>query len=145
MTQDASIGPSTQPQEDTSMNVVHDSSSPADSTNDAENVAAMEQSNNEADTEILNVEEVQGEEVSHIVALEERTVGLDEGQAGSDPGKTPESRPPLKREFMEEDQAGSNPGQSHVAQAGPNPEPMYEDFIAIVYPAVHESLKLTTE
>ncbi|GJY74740.1 hypothetical protein Tco_0479171 [Tanacetum coccineum] len=104
-----------------------------DSTNDAENVAVMEQSNNEADTEILNVEEVQGEEVSHTVALEERTGKLDEVQAGSDPSKTPESRPLPERQFMEED------------QAGPNPEPMHEDFIATVYPAVHESLKLTTE
>ncbi|GJU41178.1 hypothetical protein Tco_1194135 [Tanacetum coccineum] len=46
---------------------------------------------------------------------------------------------------MKEDQTGSNPGKSHVAQAGPNPEPMHEDFIAIVYPEVHENLKLTTE
>ncbi|GKF01118.1 hypothetical protein Tco_0028041 [Tanacetum coccineum] len=46
---------------------------------------------------------------------------------------------------MEEDQTGSDPGQSHVAQAGPNPEPMHEDFIATVYPKVHESLKLTTK
>ncbi|GJR99641.1 hypothetical protein Tco_0316150 [Tanacetum coccineum] len=75
----------------------------------------------------------------------ERTVELDEGQAGSDPGKTLESRPPPKRVLIEEDQAGSNPGQSHVAQAGPNHKPMHEDFISIVYPAVHESLKLTTE
>ncbi|GKG63164.1 hypothetical protein Tco_0638811, partial [Tanacetum coccineum] len=41
---------------------------------------------------------------------------------------------------MEEDQAGPNPGQSHVALAGPNPEPMHDDFIATVYPRVHESL-----
>ncbi|GJW08522.1 hypothetical protein Tco_1570945, partial [Tanacetum coccineum] len=45
----------------------------------------------------------------------------------------------------DEDQDGSNPGQSHVALAGPNPEPMHEDFIAKFYPQVHESLKLTTE
>ncbi|GKA27465.1 hypothetical protein Tco_0713633 [Tanacetum coccineum] len=31
---------------------------------------------------------------------------------------------------MEEDQAGPNLGQSHVALAGPNPEPMHDDFIA---------------
>nr|GFC14690.1 hypothetical protein [Tanacetum cinerariifolium] len=42
-------------------------------------------------------------------------------------------------------QAGSNPEQSYVALAGPNPEPMHEDFIALVYPKVHESLKHTTE
>ncbi|GKE43085.1 hypothetical protein Tco_1470369 [Tanacetum coccineum] len=46
---------------------------------------------------------------------------------------------------MEEDHVGSNPGQSHVVQAGPKPEPMHEDFVSIVYPQVHESLKLATE
>ncbi|GKA45151.1 integrase, catalytic region, zinc finger, CCHC-type containing protein [Tanacetum coccineum] len=108
VTQDVSTGPSAQPQDDTSVNVVHDTSSPADSTNDAETTADMEQSNNETrDSEC---------------------------QAGSDPGKTPESRPPPELELKEEDQAGSDPGQSHVAQAGPNPEPMHEDFIATVYP-----------
>ncbi|GJU86095.1 hypothetical protein Tco_1293641 [Tanacetum coccineum] len=45
----------------------------------------------------------------------------------------------------DEDQDGSNPGQSYVALAGPNPEPMHEDFIATVYPKVHESLKHTTK
>ncbi|GJT58126.1 hypothetical protein Tco_0993180 [Tanacetum coccineum] len=81
----------------------------------------------------------------HTVALEDRTVELDKVQAGSDPGKTLESRPLPERVLMEEDQAGSNPGQSHVVQAGPNPEPMHEDFVATVYPQVHESLKLTTK
>ncbi|GJX53959.1 hypothetical protein Tco_0282328, partial [Tanacetum coccineum] len=118
VTQDAQL------EVDTSANVVHDYSSLANFTNDAENVADMEQLNSEVDTEILNVDEVQGEEVSHIVALEERTVKLDEGQARSDPGKTPESRP-----LLEEDKAGSDLGQSHVAQAGLNPEPMHDDFI----------------
>ncbi|GKB45175.1 hypothetical protein Tco_0890117, partial [Tanacetum coccineum] len=33
-------------------------------------------------------------------------------------------------EERDEDQAGSNQGQSHVALAGPNPEPMHKDFIA---------------
>ncbi|GJU35724.1 hypothetical protein Tco_1184078 [Tanacetum coccineum] len=46
---------------------------------------------------------------------------------------------------MEKDQARLNPRQSHVVQAGPNPEPIHEDFIATVYPQVHESLKLTME
>ncbi|GKB86942.1 hypothetical protein Tco_0959214 [Tanacetum coccineum] len=136
VTQDASTGPSAQPQDDTSANVVCDTPSPADS----ETGADTEKSNSEGDTEILNVDEERGENVSNTVALEERTIELDEGQAGSDLGKTPESRPPLK-----EDQAGSNPGQSHVVLAGPNPEPMHEDFVATVYPQVHESLKLTTE
>ncbi|GKA80702.1 hypothetical protein Tco_0787394 [Tanacetum coccineum] len=99
-----------------------------------------EKSNSEGDTEILNVNEERDENVSNTVALEERTVELDEGQAGSDHGNTLESRSP-----PDEDQVGSNPGQSHVALAGPNPEPMHEDFIATVYPKVHESLKHITE
>ncbi|GJT20449.1 retrovirus-related pol polyprotein from transposon TNT 1-94 [Tanacetum coccineum] len=121
VTQDASTGPSAQPRDDISAKVVHDTSSPADSTNDVDIVTDMGQSN------------------------KERTVELDEGQAGSDPGKTPDSRPPPEREYIEEDQAGSDPGQSHVAQDGRNPKPMHEDFIATVYPKVHESLKLTIE
>ncbi|GJT08863.1 hypothetical protein Tco_0843325, partial [Tanacetum coccineum] len=136
ITQDASTGPSAQPQDDTSMNVVHDTPSHAD----AETGADTEKSNSEADTKILNVGKEQGKDVSNMVALEKRTVELDEGRAGSDPGKTLESRPPL-----EKDQAGSNPGQSHVVQAGPNPKHMHEDLCATVYPQVHESLKITTE
>ncbi|GJZ85323.1 retrovirus-related pol polyprotein from transposon TNT 1-94 [Tanacetum coccineum] len=135
VTQDVSTRPSTQPEDDTSANVVQDTSSPIDSTNDVDTAADMEQSNSKNDTEILNIVKEQGEEVLNTVALEERTVEFDEGQVGSDPGKTPESRPPL-----EEDQAGSDPRQSRVAQAGPNPEPLHEDFIATVYPAVHENL-----
>nr|GEZ45477.1 hypothetical protein [Tanacetum cinerariifolium] len=80
-----------------------------------------------------------------MMALEERTVKLDEGQARSNPSKTPESRSPPKCEFIKEDQAGLDPGQCHVAQARPNPEPMHEDFISIVYPEVHEILKLTAK
>ncbi|GJW33683.1 hypothetical protein Tco_0053715, partial [Tanacetum coccineum] len=55
------------------------------------------------------------------------------------------SRPPPECVLMEEDQARSNSGQSHVVQAGPNPEPMHEDYVATFFPQVHESLKLATE
>ncbi|GJZ42561.1 hypothetical protein Tco_0589816 [Tanacetum coccineum] len=102
--QDASTGPSTQPQDDTSMNMVHDTLSPADSTNDAETAVDMEQSNSETGTEIFSVEEEQGKEVLNTLALEETTIELDEGQAGSDPGKTPESQAPPEIELMKEDQ-----------------------------------------
>ncbi|GJX39835.1 hypothetical protein Tco_0253138 [Tanacetum coccineum] len=141
VTQDASTGPSTQPQDDTSANVVCDTPSHAD----AETGADTEKSNSVADTEILNVGEKQGGDVSNTVALEQRTVELDEGQTRLDPGKTPESRHPPEHVLMEEDQAGSNPRQSHVVQAGPNVEPIHKDFIAIVYPQVHESVKHTTK
>ncbi|GJT87755.1 hypothetical protein Tco_1069472 [Tanacetum coccineum] len=51
-----------------------------------------------------------------------------------DPGKSAESRPPPEHEVMKKDQVGSNPGLSHVALAGPDPEPMHDDFVATVYP-----------
>nr|GEY45484.1 hypothetical protein [Tanacetum cinerariifolium] len=127
--------------DDTSAIVVHDTSSSAN----AETSADTKKSNSVADTEILNDVEEQGEEVSNMMALEEKTLELDEGQAGSDPCKTLKSRPPPKHELTKEDQAGSNHGQSHVAQAGPNPKPMNEDFIATVEPKVHEIMKLTSE
>ncbi|GJX88458.1 hypothetical protein Tco_0340472 [Tanacetum coccineum] len=139
--QDVSTGPSAKPQDDTSANVVRDTPSPAD----AETGADTEKSTSKADTEIFYDDEEHGEEVSHTVALKDRIVELDEGQAGSDPSKTLESQPLPERVLMEEDQAGSNRGQSHVVQAGPNPEPMHEDFVATLYPQVHESLKHTTE
>ncbi|GJT33547.1 hypothetical protein Tco_0923966 [Tanacetum coccineum] len=134
-TEKASTGPSTQPQDDASANIVRDSPSPADA--DITTITA--------NTEVLYAEDVQGEEISHTVVLEENIAELDEGQTGSYPGKTPESRPLPEHEHMDEDQAGPNPEQSHEALAGPNPKPMHDDFIAIVYPKVHESLKHTTE
>nr|GEY45428.1 hypothetical protein [Tanacetum cinerariifolium] len=36
-------------------------------------------------------------------------------------------------------------GKSHVALAGPNPKPMHDDFVATVYPKVHESLKFPAD
>nr|GEW38754.1 retrovirus-related Pol polyprotein from transposon TNT 1-94 [Tanacetum cinerariifolium] len=72
---------------------------------------------------------------------EEKIAKIDEGQVGSDPGKTSKSRPPPELIFMEKDQAGADPGLSHVALAGPDPVPMHDDFVATMYPQVHESLK----
>ncbi|GJR71419.1 hypothetical protein Tco_0083784 [Tanacetum coccineum] len=73
--------------------LIHISEADSNSTNDVETATDMEQSTK---------------------ALEERTVELDEGQAGSDLGKTPESQPPPEYVLMEEDQARSNPRQSHL-------------------------------
>ncbi|GJV00775.1 hypothetical protein Tco_1330045 [Tanacetum coccineum] len=140
-TEDASTGPSTQPEDDTSANIVCDTLS----LTDAETGADTDKTNSEGDTEILYIGEEQGKDMSNKVYLEEKTAKIDEGQAGSDPRKTPESRPPPEHVLMEEDQPGPNPGQSHVALAGPNPELMHDDFVATVYPKVHERLKHTTE
>ncbi|GKA66611.1 hypothetical protein Tco_0766419 [Tanacetum coccineum] len=111
----------------------------------AETGADTEITTSTANTKFLYANNVQGEEISHTVVLEEKVVELDEGQARSDPGKTPESRPLPEHEHMDEDQARPDPGQSHEALAGPNPKPMHDDFIATLYPKVHESLKHTTE
>ncbi|GKA96809.1 retrovirus-related pol polyprotein from transposon TNT 1-94 [Tanacetum coccineum] len=140
-TKEASTGPSAQPQDDTSANIVRDSPSPAD----AETSADTDKTNSGGGNEILQTGEEQGDDVANVVNLEEKTGELDEGQAGSDPGRTPESRPPPDDEKMEEDQAGSDPGKSRVALAGPNPEPTHEDFMAHVYPNVHESLKFPAD
>ncbi|GJX29274.1 hypothetical protein Tco_0237353, partial [Tanacetum coccineum] len=86
-TEDASTGPSTQPQDDTSADIVHDTPSSVD----AKTGSNTDVTTSTANTEVLYVEDDRGEDVSHIVALEEKTVKLDEGQAGSDPGKTPKS------------------------------------------------------
>nr|GEW49090.1 uncharacterized mitochondrial protein AtMg00810-like [Tanacetum cinerariifolium] len=113
-TKEASTRPSTQPQDDASINIVRDSPSPAD----AETGANTDKTNSGDDTKILQID-----------------------WAGSDPGKTLESRPPPERVFIEEDQAGPDPRLSHVALVGPPPEPMHDDFVATIYPQVHESLK----
>ncbi|GKG50778.1 hypothetical protein Tco_0538902, partial [Tanacetum coccineum] len=64
------------------------------------------------------------------MCLKDKTTEIDEGQAGSDPGKTPESQPPPEHALIEEDHARLDLGQSHVALVGPDPEPMHDDFVA---------------
>nr|GEW93109.1 hypothetical protein [Tanacetum cinerariifolium] len=78
---------------------------------DAETGADTDKTNSEGDTEILQIDEEQGKYMDNQVNLKEKTDELDQGQAGSDPGKTPESRPQLEQEFMDEDQAGPDPGE----------------------------------
>ncbi|GJX28493.1 hypothetical protein Tco_0236572 [Tanacetum coccineum] len=91
-TEEASTGPSAQPQDDTSANIVRDSPSPVDAETGA-------------DTDKTN-------------SGEEKTVEIDEGP---------------------------DPGESRVALAGPNLEPTHEEFMANVYPNVHESLKFLAD
>ncbi|GKC60538.1 hypothetical protein Tco_1088136, partial [Tanacetum coccineum] len=121
-TKEASTRPSAQPQDDTSAIIVRDSPSSAD----AETGADTDMTNSRGDTEIMQIGEEQGNDVANIVNLEEKTVEIDEGQAGSDP-------------------AGTDPRESRVALAGPNPEPMHDEFMANVYPNVHESLKFPVD
>ncbi|GJY94622.1 hypothetical protein Tco_0510983 [Tanacetum coccineum] len=83
VTKEASTRPSTQLKDDTSANIVHETPSPPD----AETGVEAKMSNSKGDTEILNVGEEKGEDISNTMALEERTVELDEGQARSCPTK----------------------------------------------------------
>ncbi|GKB24544.1 hypothetical protein Tco_0863945 [Tanacetum coccineum] len=46
---------------------------------------------------------------------------------------------------MDEDQAGPDHVESHVALAGPDLEPTHDEFIADLYPKVHESLKFLAD
>ncbi|GJW26822.1 hypothetical protein Tco_0040633 [Tanacetum coccineum] len=140
-TEEASTRPPAQPQDDTFANIVRDSSSPVD----AKIGAHTNKTNNGGDNEILKIGEEQGDDVANVVNLEEKTAEIDEGQAGSDPGKTPESRPPPEQVFIDEDQVGPDLGESRVALAGPDPEPTHNEFIANVYPNVHETLKFPAD
>nr|GEW64310.1 histone deacetylase 14 [Tanacetum cinerariifolium] len=80
---------SAQAQDDTSANIVCDSPSPTD----AETGTASKKTNSGGDTEILQIDEEQGKVVDKQVNLEEKTDELDQGQAGSDPDRTLDSRP----------------------------------------------------
>ncbi|GKC84224.1 hypothetical protein Tco_1139941, partial [Tanacetum coccineum] len=116
-TQDETTRPSAQPEDASSAQMVRETLSHAD----AETGVDEEKTNSEADTEIMNIGDEQGEDATNTVALEEITIELDKGQARS------------------------NTKQSYVALAGPNPEPMHGDFLTTIYPKVHKSLKHTTE
>nr|GEU89844.1 hypothetical protein [Tanacetum cinerariifolium] len=113
VTEEASTGPFAQPEDDTSANIVRDTSSLAD----AETGIDSKKANSEAGTEVLKIDGEKGEEISNTIALKEK---IDEGQAGSDPCKTPKS-------------------------STPNLEPVHDDFIATIYPRVHEILKHETK
>nr|GEY53962.1 hypothetical protein [Tanacetum cinerariifolium] len=82
VTEEASTGPSAQAQDDTSINIVRDSPSPADAKTKTGD--ASEKTNSGGDNEILLFDEEQVNDVNDQVNLEEKTDELDQGQAGSD-------------------------------------------------------------
>nr|GEX59357.1 integrase, catalytic region, zinc finger, CCHC-type, peptidase aspartic, catalytic [Tanacetum cinerariifolium] len=75
----------------------------------------------------------------------EKTNNGDQGQVGSDPGKTLESRPPPEQVVMDEDRARPDPKESRGALAGPDPEPTHDEFMDDLYPKVQESLMFLTD
>nr|GEZ29848.1 retrotransposon protein, putative, unclassified [Tanacetum cinerariifolium] len=72
VTEEASTGASTQPEDDTSASIVCNTSSPTD----AETGAKTDKINSKRDIEILNIGEEQGEDVATKVDLEEKTPNL---------------------------------------------------------------------
>ncbi|GJX20493.1 hypothetical protein Tco_0223170, partial [Tanacetum coccineum] len=140
-TEEVSTGPSTQPQDDTSANIVRDSSSLVD----AETRAESDKTNSGGDTKILQIGDELGEDVTKQANLEEKTTELDQDQAGSDPGESLESRPQAEQVYMDEDQAGPDPGISRVALVGSDPEPTHDEFMTDLYPKVQESLKFLAD
>nr|GEU62417.1 putative ribonuclease H-like domain-containing protein [Tanacetum cinerariifolium] len=139
--QEASTGPSAQPMDETSANIVCESSSPAD----AETRVASEKANSRGDTEVLQMDEDQGKDLDDQVNIKEKTNELDQGQAGSDPSRTLESQPPPEQVVMDEDQARTDPRESREALAGPDPEPTHDEFMADLYPKVKKSLKFLAD
>nr|GEW32136.1 retrovirus-related Pol polyprotein from transposon TNT 1-94 [Tanacetum cinerariifolium] len=119
VTEEASTGPSAQPEDDTSANIVCDTLSPTY----AEKYGETDKMDSKGDTKILNIGEEQREDVADKVYLEEKTIEIDEGHAGSYPGKTPESRPPLERVLMEKTRLDQTldklPDEEHVHVENP--------------------------
>nr|GEZ08245.1 integrase, catalytic region, zinc finger, CCHC-type, peptidase aspartic, catalytic [Tanacetum cinerariifolium] len=99
---------------DTSTNIICDSPSPTD----AETIVASEKPNNRGDTKLMQIDEEQGNDMDEQVNLKENTDEIDQGQARSDLGRTPESRPPPKQVVMDKDQARPDPRESHGALTG---------------------------
>nr|GEX42419.1 copia protein [Tanacetum cinerariifolium] len=51
----------------------------------------------------------------------------------------------VKDEVMDKDQPRPDPGESHRALTRPDPEPTHDEFMADLYPKVHESLKFSAD
>ncbi|GJT36510.1 hypothetical protein Tco_0926929 [Tanacetum coccineum] len=73
-TEEASTGPSAQPLDDTSANIIRDSPSPAD----AETGARSDKTSSGGDTEIVQITEELGEDVEKQENVEEKTMELDQ-------------------------------------------------------------------
>ncbi|GJS13970.1 hypothetical protein Tco_0408442 [Tanacetum coccineum] len=125
---DSTTGPSSQPEDDTSEKVIHESSSTSDS----------ERTESETETAAPKDDKDQGE-------IDSSTVTSGVSIPVSDPEKAHEALAGPDPEPMNEDQTGSDSGNLHVSLAGPNPEHMDDEFLATAYPKVHENLKLITD
>ncbi|GJR87838.1 hypothetical protein Tco_0211849 [Tanacetum coccineum] len=125
---DSTTGPSSQPEDDTSEKVVHESSSTSDS----------ERTESETKTAAPKSDKDQGE-------VDSSTVTSGVSIPVSDPEKAHEALAGPDPESIIEDQTRSDSGKLHVSLAGPNPEHMDDEFLTTAYPKVHENLKLITD
>ncbi|GJV38836.1 hypothetical protein Tco_1417276 [Tanacetum coccineum] len=101
---DSTTGPSSQPEDDTSEKVIHESSSTSDSERtESETEAAAPKGNKDQG-------EVDSSRVTSGVSIPVST----QGQAGSDPEKAHEALAGPDPEPMQEDQTGSNSGKLHL-------------------------------
>ncbi|GJW76539.1 hypothetical protein Tco_0138221 [Tanacetum coccineum] len=132
---DSTTGPSSQPEDDTSEKVIHESSSTSDS----------ERTKSETEAAAPKGDKDQGEVDSSTVTSRVSIPVSTQGQAGSDPEKAHEAKAGPDPEPMQEDQTGSDSGKLHVSLAGPNPKHMDDEFLATAYLKVHENLKLITD
>nr|GEW19688.1 hypothetical protein [Tanacetum cinerariifolium] len=114
---------------------------PSSSPADAETVADSDKTTSGGDTEILQIDEDQGKDVDNQVNLEEKTSEVNQGQAGSDPGKTLESRPLPKQEFMEEHQSGQDPGflNDKSTKDEPGKLNMDSEVVSMVMVLIHQA------
>nr|GEW79475.1 retrovirus-related Pol polyprotein from transposon TNT 1-94 [Tanacetum cinerariifolium] len=112
-TEEASTGPSAQPLDDTSANILRDSPSLAD----AETGARSDKTSSGGDTVVLLITEELGEDVGKQENIKE------------------------KIEVMDEDQARPDPGKSREALFRPDPEPTHDEFMADLYPQGSRKLK----
>ncbi|GJS56979.1 retrovirus-related pol polyprotein from transposon TNT 1-94 [Tanacetum coccineum] len=114
---DSTTGPSSQPDDDTTEKVIHESSSTSDSERtESETEAAAPKGDKDQD-------EVDTSTVTSGVSI-----------PVSDPEKAHEALAGPDPEPMKEDQTGSDSGKLHVSLAGPNPEHMDDEFLATAYP-----------
>ncbi|GKG09123.1 hypothetical protein Tco_0337869, partial [Tanacetum coccineum] len=101
---DSTTGPSSQPEDDTSEKVVHESSSTTDS----------ERTESESEAAAPKGDKEQGEVASSTVTSGVSIPVRTQDQARSDPEKAHEALAGPDPEPMQEDQTGSNSGKVHV-------------------------------
>ncbi|GJT79666.1 putative ribonuclease H-like domain-containing protein [Tanacetum coccineum] len=125
---DSTTGPSSQPNDETSEKVIHESSSTSDSERTESETEAAAPKGDQDQGEVDSSTVTSG--VSIPVSVPEKA---HEALAGPDP------------EPMKEDQTGSDSGKLHVSLAGPKPCAHDGRILATALPKILQNLKLITD